>query len=65
MIGLIRSNDMGEVSIVNKVSIKTSDLKDGSTLVHSTYIGDLDSPEVFSAVHDFVAKLAIPKKLLK
>ena len=65
MIHLIRSNSMGELSLVNKVSIKTSDLKNGSVLIYSTYMGDLESNEVMSACHDFVTKLAIPKKMLK
>ncbi len=65
MLGSIRSNDMGEVSIVNKVSIKTSDLKNGSTLIHSTYVGDLDTCDVMCACRAFASKLAMPKKTLK
>lgn len=65
MINSIRSNNMGEFSIVNKVSIKTSDLKNGSVLIYSTYIGGFDASPVMSACLDFAIKLAIPKKTLK
>lgn len=65
MINCIKSRDNGECYIVNKVSIKTSNLDNGSVLSYSTYIGDLDSVEALNNVCDFVTKIAMPTKGVK
>jgi hypothetical protein len=59
MFGCIKSRENGERYVVEKVSIKTANLKEGSTIVHSRHIGDLDSPEVFNNVEDFCRKLGL------
>jgi len=40
MIGCIKTRDNGEVDLVEKVSIKTSNLVEGSVMARSTYLGD-------------------------
>lgn len=59
MFGCIKSRDNGECYIVESVSIKTSDLENGSVLSKSKYIGDLDSPEVFGNVVKFCERLGL------
>lgn len=59
MFGCIKSRENGECYIVESVSIKTSDLENGSVISKSKYIGDLDSPEVFTNVSEFCKRLGL------
>lgn len=59
MFDCIKSRENGEYYIVKPVSIKTSDLENGSVLSYSDYIGDLDSPEVFDNVEKFCKRLGL------
>jgi hypothetical protein len=59
MFGCIKSRENGECYVVEKVSIKTANLKEGSTVVYSRYIGDLDSSEVLNNIEDFCRKLGL------
>ena len=62
MIGCVKSRDNGECYILASVSIKTSDLTNGSVMAHSDYIGDLDSNQAMLAVCEFLTKLSFSKK---
>lgn len=62
MLNSVKSRGNGECYIANSVSIQTCDLKNGSVICHSTYIGDLDSLQALDAVCELVVKLSISKK---
>jgi hypothetical protein len=62
MIGCIKTRDNGEVDLVEKVSIKTSNLVEGSVMARSTYLGDVDTPEAIGAVRSFMSKLSMNKE---
>lgn len=59
MFGCIKSRENGECYIIESVSIKTSDLGNGSVMSKSKYIGDLDSPEVLDNVSEFCKRLGL------
>ena len=62
MFGCIKTRDNGEVYLIDKVSIKTSNLEEGSVMAHSTYLGDVDSPESIGGVRSFMSKLSMHKE---
>lgn len=61
MLGCIKIRDNGEVYLIDKVSIKTSNVLEGSVMAHPTYLGDVDTVEAVGGVRSFMSKLAMNK----
>ena len=62
MLGCINTRDNGEVYLIDKVSIKTSNLSKGSVMAFSTYLGDVDTPEAIGGVRSFMSKISMNKE---
>lgn len=62
MFGCIKTRYNGEVYLIDKVSIKTSNLEEGSVMARVTYLGDVDTPEAVGGVRSLMSKLSMNKE---